>query len=135
MRIKQSTLLIYLPFLLMDLMIFCMEQSPYDKVYEVIQKEGPQLGQEHSSFLLEELRLLDRAIANSLKEISPWHILPNEVIVHIFSFIPEHIKNVMLVNKNFYALTHEPKVLGLALRLLINKDIKKAIHFCADACE
>ena len=68
-----------------------MEESPYDKVYDVIQKEEPQLGQERQNCLLEELQL-NIAIANSLNETSPWQILPNEVILHIFSFIPEHIK-------------------------------------------
>lgn len=41
----------------------------------------------------------------------------------------------MLVNKNFYALTQESKVLGLALQLLIERDIKKAVHVFANASE
>jgi len=78
---------------------------------------------------------LAHAINVSLEEKTHWQMIPAEVKVKIFSWIPEEIKNLILINHECYALTKELFFLKRVAVLVIDKNLEKAANLYAQAFE
>ena len=83
----------------------------------------------------QEQLLIDQALRKSLKGTATWKIIPPEVKSHIFSFIPEEMKNLILVDWECHNLTKEPAFLQSIALFVVNRDLKKAVNIYAYALE
>jgi len=85
--------------------------------------------------LSEEQLLLEEAIDRSLDDIVNWRTVPGEVKLYIFCFIPEVIKNLMLVNWECHNLTKESVFLQSLAVFIVNKNVDKAVNIYTFALE
>ena len=83
----------------------------------------------------QEQLLIEEAIRKSLEGTTNWQMLPSEVKCHIFSFIPEEMKNLILVDWECHNLTREPAFLQSVAIFVLNENLEKAVNIYAYALE
>jgi len=107
-------------------------------------KESPELSKQtrfesslaeaiKQSIETEEQRQLYRVIENST--IGTWQLLPKEVKLHIFSYIPTAIKHIRLIDQESYALTEDHNFIKVLAFKLVKDNLKKAVEVFGFAIE
>lgn len=118
-------------FLLAGLTLYGMEEEPNtcDEDYFLMREEA-----EFDIHSQNEL-LVEQTMCMSLAETITWQMIPPEVIVYIFSFIPEEMKNLILINHECYNLTKEVYFLKAVALYIIDRNLEKAVNLYAQAFE
>lgn len=85
------------------------------------------------SIEIEEQRVLNKVI--EISRIATWQMLPEEVKLHIFSFIPFAMKHLMLTDNESKALTDDRIFLQALAHKLVKENLKKAVEKFGHAIE
>lgn len=104
------------------------EEGDIDWQYKLLLDEA-----KRQSIETEEQRQLLDIIVNG--QLATWQMLPDELKLYIFSFIPYAMKHLMLIDKNSKALTELRIFLQEVANVLVTENPKKAIETFGHAIE